>query len=386
VVFYVALGGLLGRTVNEGAYRQLAVFSEVLTRIQSDYVEDPNLTRVTVGAMRGLLEALDPYSSYLSPREYAEYQKKKRKPEGGDVGLVLSKQFGLLNVVSVLPESPAARANLRTADIIESLEGFSTRDMSVDQAYLLLVGEAGTTVRLSVVRQARAEPQSVEIVRARLRTPRVVSGRLEADIGYLKIAAFSAGKSEEVTAALRRMEAQGLRRLVIDLRDCASGLAEEAVAVSRLLLERGVITYLEGQQYPREEFNAQPDSALWTGPVTVLINRGTAGPAEILAAAVLENGRGKVIGQPTYGVGSVQKLIPLEDGAALILSVAKYYSPQGKAIQDHRVVPSVVVEPEPDAMQASNIHAMPPPGDPVLLKALELLRAEPLPEPARKAA
>lgn len=386
VVFYVALGGLLGRTDNEGAYRQLAVLSEVLTRIHSDYVEDPNIDRVTVGAMRGLLEALDPYSSYLSPREYAEYQKKKQTPPAGDVGLVLSKRFGLLNVVSVLPESPAARADLRTGDIIESLAGFSTREMSVDQAHLLLAGEPGTAVRLSVVRRARAEPQTIELVRSRLRLPRVVSGRLEDAIGYLKIATFASGKSEEVREALRQLDAQGLRKLVLDLRDCAHGSVEEAVAVSRLLLERGLITYLEGQQYPRQEFNAEPDTVLWGGPLTVLINTGTAGPAEILAAAVMENGRGQVVGQRSYGVGSVQKTILLEDGSALILSVAKYYSPDGKAIQDHAVTPSVEVEPQVDEVQASRSHTMPPPADPLLLKALEILRAQPVSELVRKAA
>lgn len=386
VLFYVGLGGLLGRTVNEGAYQQLAVLSEVLTRIQSDYVEDPNLTQVTVGAMRGLLEALDPYSSYLSPREYAEYQKKSQKPQPGEVGLVLSKRFGMLSVVSVLPESPAARADLHTADIIESLEGFSTRDMSVDQAYLLLGGEPGTTVQLNVVRQARAEPQAVELVRTRPRRMRVVSGRLEDDIGYIKIATFSAGKSAEVAAALRQLGNQGMGKLVIDLRDCATGTAEEAVAVSRLLLERGLITYLEGQQYPKQQFSAKPQEALWTGPVTILINQSTAGPAEIVAAAVMENKRGEVIGQRSYGVGAVQKLIPLEDGSALILSVAKYYSPAGKAIQDQAVTPSVVVEPSEEAAQTSYIHAMPPPGDPVLLKALEILRPQPVSAPTRKAA
>ena len=389
VLLYVGLGGLLGRTVNEGAYQQLAVLSEVLTRIQSDYVEDPNLTQVTVGAMRGLLEALDPYSSYLSPREYDEYQKKTQKPLKGEVGVVLSKRYGLLNVVSVLPESPAARADLRTGDIVESVDGFSTRDMSVDQAYLLLAGEPGTTVRLSVVRQARAEPQAVELVRARLRTMRVVSGRLEDDIGYVKIAAFSEGKAAEVAAALKQLEGQGVRKLVIDLRDCASGAAEEAVAVSRLLLERGIITYLQGQQYPKQQFSAEPREAVWKGPVTVLINQGTAGPAEIVAAAVLENNRGQVVGQRSYGVGSVRKLIPLEDGSALILSMAKYYSPGGKAIQDNAVTPSVPVELTEEGAQTSSIHAMPPPGDPVLLKALEVLRAQPvaaLARPPRRAA
>jgi hypothetical protein len=251
VVFYVALGGLLGRTVSEGAYQQLAVLSEVLTRIQNDYVEDPNIDRVTVGAMRGLLEALDPYSSYMSPREFADYQKKKARELQGDVGLVLSKRYGLLNVVNVLPESPAAGANLNTGDIIESIGGFSSREMSVDQGYVLLAGEVGTMVEMAVVRQARSEPQTVELVRRRLRLPRVVSGTLEGQTGYLKIASFSQGKAEEAAAALRRLEAQGMDKLVLDLRDCASGEMQEGVAVTQLLLDAGTITYLDGADQHR---------------------------------------------------------------------------------------------------------------------------------------
>ncbi len=385
VVLYVGLGGLLGRTINDGAYQQLSVLSEVLTRIQNDYVEDPDLTHVTVGALRGLLESLDPYSSYLSPREFAEYQKRKQNPPAGEVGLVLSKQFGLVSVVTVLPDSPAERGGLRAGDILESLEEFSTRDMSVEQAYLLLQGEPGTSVKMNVVRRARAEPQVVELVRARQRPLQIVSGRLEDDIGYLKIAVFGEGKSHEVEAALRQLQGQGMAKLVLDLRDCATGSTDEAVAVARLFLEGGLITYLEGQQYPRQQFRAEPDRTLWKGPLTVLINNGTAGPAEIVAAAVLDNGRGEVVGQRSYGVGSVQRIIPLEDGAALILSVAKYYTPAGKAIQDNAVVPSVVVEVPEDAPTAG-AHSMPPPGDPVLLKALEVLRAYSADEPARKAA
>jgi carboxyl-terminal processing protease len=385
VVFYVALGGLLGRTVSEGAYQQLAVLSEVLTRIQGDYVEDPNIDRVTVGAMRGLMEALDPYSSYLSPREFSEYQKKKAREHEGSVGLVLSKRYGLLNVINVLPGSPAAGVNLGTGDIIESIGGFSSREMSVDQGYLLLTGEVGTTVEMAVVRQARSEPQTVELVRSRLRAPRVVSGPLEDDFGYLKVASFSEGKTAEVAAALRRLEARGMRKLVLDLRDCASGEMREAVGVSRLLLDEGMITYLEGQQFPRRQFEAEPESALWRGPLTVLINIGTAGPAEVVAAAVLENKRGEVVGQRSYGMGSRQRLIPLEGGAALILSVAKYYSPTGKAIQDVAVTPSVEVTLQEREDQVRS-HAMPPPGDPVLLKALEILRAQPASTPAEPAA
>lgn len=376
VVLYVVIGGLLGRTASEGAYRQLAVFSEVLSRIQSDYVEEPNLPRVTAGALRGLLSELDPYSSYLAPREYAEYQQKQGQAEG-EVGAVLSKRFGLVSVVTVLPGSPAARAGLQTGDILESIAGFSTREMSLEQARILLGGEPGTSVKVAVVRQNRPDPQESELVRARLRPLRVLAARLEGGVSYLKIAAFSPGTTEEVRAALRPLAAGGAAKLVLDLRDAATGTAEEAVETARLLLPSGLITYSQGQQAPRQQFTAEPGAQLWSGPVTVLINRGTAGPAEILAAAVLENKRGEVIGQRSYGIASVQKLIALDDGSALILTVAKYYSPSGKAIQDVAVTPSLPVEaPEGQALVPLP-HQPPSADDPVLRKALEVLASEP---------
>ena len=165
-----------------------------------------------------------------------------------------------------------------------------------------------------------------------------------------------------------------MRKLVLDLRDAAGGNEEEGVAVSRLLLSKGIITFIQGQQVPRKQFTAEPGTAVWDGPLTVLINTGTAGAAEIVAAAVADNRRGEVIGQRSYGVGSVQKTIVLDDGSALILVVAKYFSPSGKAIQDHAVTPSMEVAPQEDEPAPPQALALPPPGDPVVGKALEVLR------------
>lgn len=385
VVGYVVIGSVLGRTASEGAYRQLAVFSEVLSRIQSDYVEQPNLSRVTAGALHGLLAQLDPYSSYLSPREYAEYQQKQGTAEG-EVGLVLSKRFEMVSVVTVLPGSPAARAGLQTGDILESIAGFGTREMSIEQARILLGGEPGTPVKVAVVRQQRPEPEEMELVRARLQPLRALSTQLRDGVGYVKIAAFAPGTADEVGAALNRLQTAGARKLVLDLRDAATGTATEAVATAQLLLASGVITYTQGQQVPRQQSVASASGQVWAGPLAVLINHGTAGPGEIVAAAVLDNRRGEVVGQRSYGVGSVQKLIPLDDGSALILTVAKYYSPSGKALQDHAVTPSREAAPPEGQALRPVPHVLPAPGDPAVEKALEVLEALPESEPARKAA
>ncbi len=374
VVGYVVAGSLLGRTIGEGAYKELAVFSEVLNRIQNNYVEEPNLDRVTIGALHGLLSELDPYSSYLSPREYERYR--QRTQERGEVGLVLTKRQGWISVVTVLPNSPAAQADLRTGYILESIAGFSTREMSVEQARMFLNGEPGTSVELAVVRPQQSEPQPLELVRAELSPPGVLSDRLAPDIGYVKVASFRRGAADEVRAALGNLQEAGADKLILDLRDAATGEVEEAVGTAGLLLEGGMITYAKGQQERRQEWTADVGAQLWSGPVTVLINRGTAGPAEVVAGAVLDHGRGEVIGQPSHGVGGVQKLIPLEDGSALILTVAKYYTPAGRSIPDKGVAPSVEVEaPEGQAFQPVP-HALPAPGDPVVLKALELLRQQ----------
>jgi len=371
----VVAGSLLGRTTGEGAYKQLAVFSEVLSRIDSDYVEEPNLQRVAAGALHGLLGELDPYSSYLSPREYSEYKQKLPLPPG-EVGLVLSRRFGLASVVTVVPGSPAARAGLRTGDVLESIAGFSTREMSIEQAHLLLAGEPGTAVRVAMVRQQRPEPQEIELVRTRPGALRVLSQPLEPGVAYLKIGAFKPGTAEETRAALRSLQAAGSRGLVLDLRDAATGSMEEAVETARLFLEKGLVTYTQGQQVPRTQFTADGQGRAWTAPVAVVTNHGTAGPGELLAAALQGNGRATVVGLRSYGMNSVQKLIPLEDGAALILTVAKYYSPTGNALQDNGVTPDVEAGPGEGQALTPVPHAAPRAADPVLQKAVDVLRAQ----------
>lgn len=376
VSLYVLIGGLLGQTAGEGAYRQLGVFSEVLSHVKMHYVEEPDVDSVTRGALHGLLESLDPYSSYLSAPEYEAYQKSDTA-HTAEVGLALSKRFGMISVVGTLPDSPAERAGLRLGDILESIAGFSTREMSVEQAKLLLTGEPGTSVRMSVVRERQTDPRTIELVRAHWNGPTVTARALETEIGYLRVVTFSPGSAAQVGEQLERLRRQGMRKLVLDLRGCATGEAREAVDTARLLLEKGLIVYLEGQQFSRQQFMADPSHTLWRQPLALLIDSSTAGPAELVAAAVREHGRGEVIGERSYGVGSVQRVIPLDDGSALILSVAKYYTPSGSAIQDAGVEPTVEVE----IAEEEEAEFAPPlrpalENDPVVLKALEVLRAK----------
>src|SRR5258707_8097475 len=344
ILLFTIVGGFVNvrASSNDGAYRQLSVYSEVLSRIRLEYVEEPNITGVTDGALHGLLESLDANSSYLSAAEYKSYKTMKTGGKA-DIGAAVSKRFGYAAVVAVIPGGPADKAGVENSDIIESIEGKTTHDMSLAEIHGLLFGEIGSTITVAVVRPRRAEPQKIVITRNVVTIPPVSEKMLADNVGYIKVDAFREGKSQELAGDIRDLQKQGAKKLVIDLRTSASGAESEGVAAANLFLDHGTIAYLQGQKYPREAFNADPLKDITKLPVAVLVNRGTAGPAEIVAAAILENARGDVVGDKTFGDGSVQKVIEMRDNSALILSVANYYSPSGKAIQDAAVTPNVLI-------------------------------------------
>ncbi len=343
IALFTVIGGLGVRAAsNEGAYKQLGVYGEVLSRIRTEYVEEPNIPRVTDGALHGLLESLDANSSYLTPEEYRKF--KQRKADGkGLIGAAVSKRFGYAAVISVIPGGPADKAGVENGDIIEAIEGRTTREMSLAEVNNMLQGEPGSNVNFSIVRARRSEPQKITITRNVVTIPPVSEKTLEDGIGYLKVDALSKGKAQEIAGKLKALQNKGIKRVILDLRDCSSGEESEGIATANLFLNHGTITYLQGQRYARQSFAADMQKVVSGLPLVVLVNRGTAGPAEIVAAAILDNARGDVVGEKTFGVGSVQKLIEIPDGSALILSVAKYYSPNGKAIQDTAITPNVVV-------------------------------------------
>jgi carboxyl-terminal processing protease len=340
---YVVVGGLLGKNDSntEKTYRDLGVYSEVLNRIRIDYVTDPDLKKVTDGAIRGLLEALDPYSTYFTPQEYQDYLKHP-EPGPADVGMFLSKRMGYATVISVLPGSPAEKGGVRAGDLIDRVEGTATRELSVLQIERQLAGAPETTVKLYVVRGARGEPEPITLTRTLLNYPPVVAKIVDDGDGYLRVSTFEKGKAKQIAAKLKELEANGAHKIVLDLRNCAGGDVQEAIDTTDLFLDKGLIAYLSGQRYPRQDITAHPTEGASNIPLAVLINQSTAGPAELIASAVLGNKRGEVIGVRSFGVGVFQKTIPVGDGSALLLSVAKYYGADGKAINDNGVMPSVV--------------------------------------------
>jgi len=343
IILFAVAGGLgVKASTNDGAYRQLGVYSEVLSRIRSEYVEEPNIQTVTDGSLHGLLESLDANSSYLSPAEYKSY--KQHKADGkGDIGASVSKRFGYAAVISVVPGGPADKAGVENGDIIEAIEGKSTHEMSLAEINGVLSGQPGSNVSFSVVRARRAEPQKVTITRALISVPPVSDKMLEDGIGYVRPYALTTGRAQEIAARIESLQKAGAHKFILDLRDCALGEESEGVAVANLFLNHGMITYLQGQKFAKETFNADPKKDVTEMPLVVMVNRGTAGPAEIVAAAVMENARADVVGDKTFGTGGVQKVIEIPDGSALILTVAKYYTPDGKAIQDTAVTPNIMV-------------------------------------------
>lgn len=386
---YVGLGYVLGKTDDDKSYRSLSVYGEVLQRVQEDYVDEPNLSVVTVGALRGLLDSLDPYSGYLSPREYTDYKDKQKSDTHSDVGVTVSKRFGYIVVVSVLPDGPAEKGGLRSGDILEAVSGFATRDMSVGQANALLQGAPGSTVKVDVVRRGSTEPQPVTLTREVTAMQHVTADKVADDTGYLRIPAFQPGAAAEVRDRLMRFQQQGLHKVVLDLRDCATGPVSEGVGAAQLFLSSGNIAALRGQTVTEQKFDASPDKVVWKGPVEVLISDSTSGAAEVFAAALGDNHRADLVGSRTFGSASEQKLIPLEDGSALVLTVSFYYTPGNKAILDQGVPPTVPVTLSSADLNSDNLEAPAPlranqlPGadDQVMHKALDLLQG-----PAKKAA
>jgi len=343
LVLFTVAGGLgVKASSNDGAYRQLGVYSEVLSRIRSDYVEEPNLPHVTDGALHGLLESLDANSSYLTPTEYKQY--KQLKSEGkANIGAAISKRFGYGAVIAVIPGGPADKAGIENSDIFEAIEGKSTRDMSLAEINGLLSGQPGSVVNVSVVRPRKAQPQKVAITRDIVKDPPLNSKMMEDGIGYIRVDGFNKGRAQEISARVKDLQKQGAKKLVLDLRDSGFGEMDEGIATANLFLNHGTIAYVQGQKYPKETFTAAAGKEITNEPLVVLVNRSTAGPAELVAAAILDNARGDVVGDKTFGVGSIQKLIEMPDGSALILSVATYYSPSGKAIQDTAITPNILV-------------------------------------------
>jgi len=390
LVALLLLGGVVTKgasaddaTANNNVYRHLSVYSEVLGRIKSEYVEEPDMSSVTLGAMNGMLEAIDPYASYLNAAQYKEYLKNFDTYKG-DLGMVLAKKYGYITIVAVVPGSPADKVGLTTGDFLESIKGIATRDMPLAYAKLLLKGAPDSTVEMSVLRR-KPEPQKLTLTRVVVADPPVESKMMPDQIGYVKASTLSSARVREVAAAVAALQKQGAKKLLLDLRFCAAGEPEDGIDLANLFLDKGTITYVEGQKFPKKTYDADAKKDITSLPLVVLTNRGTASGAELAAAALQGDKRATVVGEHTYGDASIRRPITMDDGSAVILSVAKYYSPAGKSIQDNGVTPNEQVVEADQGMGDSDDDsdtATPQPAakksteDVILKKAIEVAQSK----------
>jgi carboxyl-terminal processing protease len=354
----------------DAAYKQMSVYAQVLSKIQNYYVTPPDIPAVTTGALRGLLDSLDPDSSYLTPAEYKTYRDRPAT-ENAQVGLTISKRFGYATVVNVLPGSPADVEHMHDGDVIDLIDGQSTHDLPLAIVRFMLTGKPGTTVTLSVVRPFKPDPDKTTLTRTVLASPALGEQFYEnASILYLKPGVLTAARVDDIAARIKG--AGKNKKILLDLRDTTGDDPHQGLRLANFFIKQGTLASLEGQKYPLQTFSADPSFFLTDAPVAVLVNRGTYGAPELTAAAIEDLKRGDVVGERTFGEGTVQKTIDLPDGAGLMLTVAKYEDPNGKKIEDDAVTPNVVVaSPQDDG------EPLPPSnGDAPLNQALSLLKAK----------
>lgn len=354
LALYAVIGGWMSINAQQQQQNdpgaQLRIFESVLQHIQQDYVDDPDLNKVRAGALRGLAYGLDPYSTYLTAEQVQIYRAGAEKTQV-NIGAELSQVASYLYVIAPVKGGPAEQAGVQAGDIIEYIDNKATRDISLYDARQLLNGAPGTEVKLRILR-AGTRPLQLSVKRGVVQAPsaeaRVETGR----IGVLRINSLEAGQSAEIKARMQEMLKQGTQKFVLDLRSVAGGSLAEAVKVSNLFIREGALAQTIGRgNKTLKTLNADPKEAIFDGPVSVLIDRGTAGAAEVVAAAFLERKRGDVVGEKSFGAGAEQQLFTLRNGDGLLLTTVKWASSNGKAFLGTGVAPSVEVK-RPELAQA----------------------------------
>ena len=349
VAIYALVGGLLsgspfGRTMaSAGPYPQLKIFEEVVRHIVNEYVEKPDLNKVRIGALRGLTDGLDPYSAYLLPQQVKDYQGNKGRYQDM-TGMTVGSVRGYAYVVSVLPNSPAAKAGIKTRDFIEYIEGHATPDIDLTDISALLSGQPGTTVEVAIRRGGVKNSEKIKITRGAVVLPKPEIQILEQQIGYIKVNALQ-GQAEALQAAIKDVTKRGATKIILDLRGSAGDDFAAGVEAANYFLKSGTIAKVIGRkENVLETLEAKPEKMITDLPLSVIVDTSTAGAAEILAAAIQDNKRGDLIGERTFGIGSRQQLFPLEDGSAMLLTTSRYASPNGKFFLPEGVTPSTEVK------------------------------------------
>ncbi|HEX9725601.1 MAG TPA: S41 family peptidase [Vicinamibacteria bacterium] len=365
-VIYAVLGGFLGSALaRDTAYRYLSVFQDVVTLIMNNYVDPVQMGTVIEGGIRGMMDALDPDSAYLSPAEFAAFEQPPAGVTG--IGVEVTKRY-YLQVVGVLPGSAADKAGLQAGDLLKSVGGVNTREVSTIIGESLLRGEPGTRVDLEVIRGRQADPIAITVERSPGSSDPVAYKMLTGNIGYIRVVAFQAGSGERVARAIQSVKSSGATSLVVDARDSFGRMAGEGAQVAGLFVSGGVAAVLQNRSGESTDLTIEAGRVAFDGPMTLLVNRGTSGAAEILGSAIRHAKRGDLVGEQTAGRGGIQKAIPLKDGSGLVLSVSQYSTPGGETLLGTGLAPTVEVEGAPQGETGG--------GDPILEKAIEILSTE----------
>jgi len=334
-----------------GTYENLKIFADTLSLVQKNYVEEVDPKELIYGAIRGMLSSLDPHSSFMTPEDFKEMQVETKGSFGG-VGIEITMQDKALTVISPIEDTPAFKAGIKSKDIIVKIDGEPTKDMTIMEAVKMMRGKVGEKVVLSIFREGETDLIDFPIIRAIIKIKSVKHKAIDDNYGYVRISQFQERTTPDLKAALKKLKTKddNFKGLILDFRNNPGGLLDQAVKVTDLFLKEGLIVYTDGRlesqkmQFSATESGTEPDY-----PIVILINAGSASASEIVAGALQDTGRALILGTKSFGKGSVQTILPLEDGSGVRITTARYYTPKGRSIQAEGIEPDLVVQNEPAA-------------------------------------
>lgn len=344
-LFTCLYNGLMASAATKETYERLKLFADVLDIVEKNYVEEVKTGDVIYGAIKGMLETLDPHSSFMIPDDFKELQVETKGIFSG-IGIEITLKDGILTIVSPIEGTPADKAGLKAGDLILKIDGKTTKNMSLIEAVKKLRGPRGTKVTISILREGWSEIKDFALVRDVIPIHSVKHKTLEEGYGYVRIINFQDKTSQDLKSALDDLEQQNrpLKGLILDLRNNPGGLLEQAVKVADEFMEEGTIVYTDGRiKSQNVRFTARKGEKCRPYPIIVLVNEGSASASEIVAGALQDHKKAIILGAQTFGKGSVQTVFPLEDGSGLRLTTARYYTPGGRSIQAKGITPDIIV-------------------------------------------
>jgi carboxyl-terminal processing protease len=332
--------------LDKGVYKDIKTFNEVFDMVKKNYVEEVDSSALIQGAINGMIKSLDPHSTYMTPELYKELEVETQGRFGG-IGIEITLLKDVLTVVSPIEDTPAFIAGIKSGDQIIKIDGKSTKDITIMEAVKKLRGAKDTKVTITIIRENMLRPKDFVLTRDIIQVKSVKNKTFDDNIGYIRIASFHERTADDVRKALREIDkkVKPMKGLVLDLRNDPGGLLVQAIEVSDMFLKSGVIVSTRGRTKNMEtKAIAKNDGNEITCPIVVMVNEGTASAAEIVAGALQDNGRAVIIGTRTFGKASVQTVIPMDDGSALKLTTARYYTPKGRSIQAEGIKPDILVK------------------------------------------